>query len=80
MQLNNARILLTGATGGLGQERARQLAEAGAKLLMAGRDTARLATLTTTLAVVIPASAPTSPALRAALPQQEPRVSLELTF
>jgi len=49
MQLNNARILLTGATGGLGQELARQLAEAGDKLLLAGRDTARLATLTTTL-------------------------------
>ena len=49
MQLNNARILLTGATGGLGQELARQLAEAGAKVLLAGRDTARLATLTATL-------------------------------
>jgi short-subunit dehydrogenase len=38
MQLNNARILLTGATGGLGQELARQLAAAGAALLLAGRD------------------------------------------
>jgi short-subunit dehydrogenase len=38
MQLKNARILLTGATGGLGQELARQLADAGAALLLAGRD------------------------------------------
>lgn len=49
MQLNNARILLTGASGGLGQELARQLAEAGAKVLLAGRDTARLAALTAAL-------------------------------
>lgn len=39
MQLNQARILLTGATGGLGMALARQLAAAGAKLLVAGRDT-----------------------------------------
>lgn len=49
MQLNNARILLTGATGGLGQALARQLAAAGAKVLLAGRDTARLAAITATL-------------------------------
>lgn len=46
MRLNNARILLTGASGGLGQALAGQLADAGAKLLLAGRDTARLAALT----------------------------------
>lgn len=40
MQLNESRILLTGATGGLGQALARQLAAAGATLLLAGRDTA----------------------------------------
>jgi short-subunit dehydrogenase len=49
MQLNQARILLTGATGGLGRELARQLAAAGARLLVAGLDTpadeARLAEL-----------------------------------
>lgn len=43
MQLNNARILLTGATGGLGQALARSLSAAGATLLLAGRDPARLA-------------------------------------
>jgi len=43
MQLNNARILLTGATGGLGQALALALAEQGAALLLAGRDPARLA-------------------------------------
>lgn len=43
MQLNDARILLTGSSGGLGQALAHQLAGAGAKLLLAGRDTRRLA-------------------------------------
>ena len=38
MQLNGARILLTGASGGFGEELARQLAGAGAALLLAGRD------------------------------------------
>lgn len=45
MQLSDARILLTGATGGLGEELARQLAAAGARVLLAGRDAARLATV-----------------------------------
>lgn len=49
MQLKDARILLTGATGGLGQALARQLADAGASLLNAGRDPARLAALTAAL-------------------------------
>lgn len=49
MQLNNARILLTGASGGLGQELARQLAASGARLLLAGRDDARLAKLAASL-------------------------------
>jgi len=43
MQLSESRILLTGATGGLGEELAHQLARAGARLLLAGRDAARLA-------------------------------------
>lgn len=50
MQLNNARILLTGASGGLGQELARQLAAAGAQLLLAGRDASRLAAVSSSLA------------------------------
>mgnify|MGYP001274414571 CR=1 FL=1 len=49
MNLNNARILLTGACGGLGQELAVQLAGAGARLLLAGRDRARLAAITSML-------------------------------
>ena len=40
MQLNGARILLTGATGGFGQALARQLAGAGARILLAGLDSA----------------------------------------
>jgi short-subunit dehydrogenase len=45
MRLSESRILLTGATGGLGRELALQLSAAGAKLLLAGRDGARLAEL-----------------------------------
>lgn len=42
MQINSARILLTGASGGLGQALARQLAAAGGELLLAGRDAGKL--------------------------------------
>ncbi|WP_300453963.1 SDR family oxidoreductase [Accumulibacter sp.] len=49
MPLKNSRILLTGATGGLGQELARQLGDAGAALLVTGRDDRRLASLTASL-------------------------------
>lgn len=45
MQLKSARILLTGATGGLGQALAWQLAEKGAALLLTGRDPEKLARL-----------------------------------
>lgn len=45
MRLENARILLTGAAGGLGQELARQLCAAGAHVLLAGRDRSRLEAL-----------------------------------
>jgi short-subunit dehydrogenase len=50
MQLNGARVLLTGATGGLGQALALQLAAAGASVLLAGRDNGRLATTSMMLA------------------------------
>lgn len=43
MRPQDARILLTGATGGIGQAGARLLARAGAKLMLAGRSPARLA-------------------------------------
>jgi short-subunit dehydrogenase len=43
IQLKNARILLTGATGGLGQALARELVAGEARLLLAGRDARRLA-------------------------------------
>ena len=43
MQLNGARIVLTGASGGLGSVLADRLAAAGAALLLTGRDPAALA-------------------------------------
>lgn len=49
MQLKNARILLTGATGGLGQALAVQLAAAGSRLLLVGRDEEKLAGLAVAL-------------------------------
>ncbi|MBI5328976.1 MAG: SDR family oxidoreductase [Betaproteobacteria bacterium] len=42
MELNRARILLTGASGGLGAALARELAARGAALLLTGRDPERL--------------------------------------
>ena len=49
MQLNSKRILLTGATGGVGSVLAHQLAEKGAILALVGRDIAKLAALIQTL-------------------------------
>jgi short-subunit dehydrogenase len=49
MQLENARILLTGASGGLGQALARQLAAAGAELLLTSRDADKLAPMPSSL-------------------------------
>lgn len=43
MQLNGKRILLTGASGGLGEALARQLSAEGAALLLTGRDPKKLA-------------------------------------
>lgn len=42
MQLPECRILLTGATGGIGQPLAERLAHGGARLLLAGRDARQL--------------------------------------
>ena len=49
MELTNARILLTGATGGLGLALARELAGHGATLMLAGRDPTRLESTVTSL-------------------------------
>lgn len=49
MQLSDARIVVTGATGGLGRILAMQLAEAGADLVVTGRDPARLSHLSDAL-------------------------------
>ncbi|MBK8120542.1 MAG: SDR family oxidoreductase [Sulfuritalea sp.] len=45
MQLNHARILLTGASGGLGEALAGQLSAAGAALLLTGRNADKLAAI-----------------------------------
>lgn len=49
MQLNAARVLITGASGGLGQALAWQLSAAGAAVLLAGRDEQKLVALQATL-------------------------------
>lgn len=49
MQLNTARVLLTGASGGLGQTLARQLVQHGAQVLLGGRDVGKLQALQTEL-------------------------------
>src|SRR6187200_3681738 len=45
MELQGKRVLLTGATGGLGEAIARALAERGADLVLSGRRADALATL-----------------------------------
>ena len=45
MQLNKARILLTGATGGLGEALASHLSAAGAALMLTGRNADKLAAI-----------------------------------
>ncbi|MGL5417930.1 MAG: SDR family NAD(P)-dependent oxidoreductase, partial [Plesiomonas shigelloides] len=42
MKLHNLRILLTGASGGIGNELARQLAEQQNSLILLGRDLSAL--------------------------------------
>lgn len=50
MQLSGKTIVLTGATGGIGQAIAAQLAKAGARLLLVGRNQTLLSQLQATLA------------------------------
>lgn len=50
MQLKNKRILLTGATGGIGQYIATKLADQGAQIALVGRDAAKLAQLQESIA------------------------------
>lgn len=45
MQLNTARVLLTGASGGLGQALAQQLVQHGSHVLLVGRDADKLQAL-----------------------------------
>jgi short-subunit dehydrogenase len=55
MQLDGARVLLTGASGGLGEAIARALGERGAKLVLSGRRTEALEPLARELdATVVP--------------------------
>lgn len=42
MQLTNAKVLITGGSLGIGKETARLLAQAGARVLITGRDEARI--------------------------------------
>ena len=55
MELRGKTVLLTGASGGIGQAIALQLAAAGARLVLVARNTARLATLQAELAAKHPA-------------------------
>lgn len=50
MSIKNQRILLTGATGGIGQHLAMALVNKGAKLVLTGRNTKKLAQLKQALA------------------------------
>lgn len=45
MKLDNAQVVLTGATGGLGRALAQTLVQSGAGVLLVGRDTVRLEAL-----------------------------------
>lgn len=55
MDLRGKTVLLTGASGGIGQAIALQLAAAGARLVLVARNTARLATLQAELVAKHPA-------------------------
>lgn len=57
MKASQARVLLTGATGGIGRAAAHQLALAGASLMLVGRSPARLAALARELAEGTPVPA-----------------------
>lgn len=49
MNIQSSLVLLTGASGGIGQALARELAARGARLLLSGRDVVRLASLSAEL-------------------------------
>lgn len=51
MQLQNARILITGGSSGLGKEMAKVLKGAGAKVLITGRDAEKVAAVSAELGV-----------------------------
>jgi short-subunit dehydrogenase len=53
VQLNTRRILLTGASGGLGAALARQLVRHGAQVLLAGRDAKKLQALSNELGTAV---------------------------
>ncbi|MGB2832630.1 MAG: SDR family NAD(P)-dependent oxidoreductase, partial [Methylotenera sp.] len=53
MQLNGKRILLTGATGGVGSILAHQLASKGARLALVGRDATKLSSFKQTLPIMV---------------------------
>ena len=57
MKLQHARVVLTGATGGIGQELLEQLLTAGAQVLIVGRRRSALDALAESSALSVPQNA-----------------------